>query len=423
MATTWLSVAQRFSLVIVVHLGLAAAGIHYAAGSLKFSRPAAWLAAVSYALSCPIVFQHSNLIYLCSASWLGFALGAILRGLNAPASQTVRSCVWFAAACSLMVLAGDPHTAVNTFIVAGLASLWQTVSNLWRVPAEKRPNAPPALGNRPAILHLASGRHVDCHHRHGHSMDPGPALAQHSQRLSARLDTVTNTAPEVEAVFSSAEAPVPRIYDFSLSPWHVATGVWPTLGGNYLPLNSRWFSAISGEGRMWVPSLYGGCLPGLLAFGSLFIQRTANTQLAAGTGAVQPTRCLWQLFTDMAHPRIVERHRSWPAIAVASARSGQQRVLAANETGSRLRRLSLPSQMERVVLRGMVFAGRLAVGPLRGQLLQAAAQSSRICCCSGCRRWASAWPSRCGSLQRPATASNSITGWRARPRTPGSVLP
>ncbi len=272
----WLSVAQRFSLVIVVHLWLAAAGVRFAARRLKVSDDAAWLAGISYSLSCPVVFQHSNLIYLCSASWLGFALGALLRWLSADAAHNTRSCLWFAAACSLMVLAGDPHTAVNTFIVASLGILWQTASNLGRVPAENVSTVrqPLAIGLRSSAWLLAAMLMVTI----TTAIQWIPALrwSQHSQRLNAPLDTLNHTAPELDAVFSSAEAPVPRIYDFSLSPWHVATGVWPTLGGNYLPLNSRWFSAIPGEGRMWVPSLYGGCLPGLLALASLFHKRTAS---------------------------------------------------------------------------------------------------------------------------------------------------
>jgi hypothetical protein len=56
-------------------------------------------------------------------------------------------------------------------------------------------------------------------------------------------------------------------YDFSLSPWHLLTALLPTLGGSFAPENSRTFSFIAAEGRMWIPSLFFGVLPLLLLVG------------------------------------------------------------------------------------------------------------------------------------------------------------
>ena len=112
-----MNVAQRFSLFIIAHVLIAAAGMRFAASKLGLSEDARWLAAVSYSLSCPVVFQHNNPIFLCSAAWIGFATGAMFNALS-HANYRLRDWGTFAVACSMMLLAGDPHTAVNTFIVA-----------------------------------------------------------------------------------------------------------------------------------------------------------------------------------------------------------------------------------------------------------------------------------------------------------------
>ncbi len=53
-------------------------------------------------------------------------------------------------------------------------------------------------------------------------------------------------------------------YDFSLSPWHLLTFFFPTLGGSYAPIHGRVFALLPAEGRMWIPGLYMGILPMLL---------------------------------------------------------------------------------------------------------------------------------------------------------------
>ncbi|MEZ6078335.1 MAG: hypothetical protein R3C56_22475 [Pirellulaceae bacterium] len=116
-----LDTAQKFSIFIVAHLLIAAVGMRLATRRLGLSDQAAWLAAISYSLSCPVFFQHTNLIYLCSAAWIGFALGAVFTAMQATGRrELLSSCIAFAAAASLMLLGGDPQTAVNAFIMVGV---------------------------------------------------------------------------------------------------------------------------------------------------------------------------------------------------------------------------------------------------------------------------------------------------------------
>ena len=135
------SVPQRYALFVLIHLLVAAIGMQYAARSLRLSRNATWLAMIAFPLSCPVFFQHTNLPYLCSAAWIGFSLGAInqcrltllhqrLQSREGDKSDQVRflrdwigSCTVFAFSAAMMLLAGDPHTALNAFIIASLALL------------------------------------------------------------------------------------------------------------------------------------------------------------------------------------------------------------------------------------------------------------------------------------------------------------
>lgn len=297
------SVAQKFSLVIVVHLLVAAGGMKRAARKLGCSDSAAWLAAISFALSCPVFFQHTNLIYLCSASWIGFALAAIFDVLQATSRrQYARSCAIFGCATSLMLLAGDPQSAANTFIVASVVFAAEFVQRLSAGPitavATSATRNSKLLGGQTLWLLGALGlvvafgcvQWLPALRWAGHS-GRVPAVVEHDAQtaivssdlsLSSASGTValeslsglsSTSTPAVDAVLRTSRPVRSHRYDFSLSPWHALTCLWPTLGGHYLPNNSRLFAILPAEGRMWIPSLYFGCWPGLLLLMALFGKR------------------------------------------------------------------------------------------------------------------------------------------------------
>lgn len=280
-----MSVAQRLSLFLVIHLLLAAAGMRLAVRSLGLSRSAGWVAAVSFTLGCPVFFQHSNLIFLLSASWVGFALAAVFSftrytchydkssqfakrdgsselsrnpqsgSTPQPTSVSLPSCGMLSVACSLMVLAGDPHTCANTLIIAGIATtcwLWRD----WRYWARACTWGGAAIA---IIVALTAVQWI-----------PAWRWSQHSQRAEQSVVDTTELISDLDPLLEDSRPAGHRIYDFSLSPWHLVTGLWPTLGGHYLPTQGRLFAAIPAEGRMWVPSIYIGCLPGLWALLMVF---------------------------------------------------------------------------------------------------------------------------------------------------------
>lgn len=262
-----LSVAQRFSAFVLAHLLLAGLGMHYACSRMGLRKEAGWMAGATYALSCPFFFQHNNLVFLCSAAWLGFVLAELSCWFVRIETDVRRpQIVIVAIAVSMMVLAGDPHTAVNICILATFLLIVRGVTHgdlrwLGKSLVELAVIVLLAIGLS-AVQSVPSLRWANHSHRW---LDQGQARDARVKAVEKEL------APEsdVPSLLAEIQAqPAPRssaaIYEFSLSPWHLLTAIWPTLGGRYSPENSRSFAYIPAEGRMWVPSVFFGVVPVLL---------------------------------------------------------------------------------------------------------------------------------------------------------------
>ncbi len=267
---SFLSVAQRFSLFVVVHLLLAGLGMQYACSRMQLRKEAGWLAGASYALSCPLLFQHYNLVFLCSAVWLGFAIAEISCWLQRGEMDSRRPrIVVFSGAVAMMVLAGDPHTAVNILIVAVFLAVVQAIAKrnaLWFATSMMWLAAVVLLAiGLSAVQSIQSLRWANQSHRWSSEKEGVESRSLNDEQAAATENEVPGQLIKImnEPTRRSASA----IYEFSLSPWHLLTGLWPTLGGQYSPDNSRTFSFITAEGRMWIPSLFFGVLPLLLLFG------------------------------------------------------------------------------------------------------------------------------------------------------------
>ena len=309
-----LSVASRFSLLIVIHLFLAGIGAYVAARALKLDSTPASLAGISFALSCPVFFQHNNLIYLCSAAWIGFCLtGLIEFAFN---QRFLKGLLHFSFSLSMMVLAGDPHTAMNALIVSVLVLLGVSItSRAWRRAAAQASWFAFALAlilSATAIQWIPAARWAQ---HSGRILDFSPQSVLNVERLETEHRELVETLDSFEIV------PPPR-FDFSLSPWHLPSVIWPSIGGHYLPNNSRWFTAIPSEGRMWVPSLYFGLLPtALFLLGAFLCNRNrwlfwiSLFSLCAALGNYSP---LWAAREIMALFGMNEVSNQLPADSVGS---------------------------------------------------------------------------------------------------------
>ncbi|MEM8736795.1 MAG: hypothetical protein AAGG44_21375, partial [Planctomycetota bacterium] len=271
---TWypsISIEQAYSAYMAFHVILAAAGFRLACRILSAPQFGSLIGTCAFGLSASLVFQHCNLIYLCSASWLGFAAaGASMIILQRGRLVGV---LLLAAALAAMVLAGDPHTAVNSYLVFGLTFLvahirdWATSPGwLRRVTTAGFSCLLPLV----LVIGLTAIQWI-----------PALRWAEHSSRSTLPTQPIIATAdasPQVDLsddhefvrrVLSQLTLSRPLKYEFSLSPWHLGTAAWPLAGGFYLPENSRWFDALPAEGRTWVPTLFSGTIPLLVVLLSL----------------------------------------------------------------------------------------------------------------------------------------------------------
>lgn len=291
------TVAQRYAIFVVVHVLIAAWTIRYAASRLRVSPLAAWVGAIGYALSCPVYFQLHNLIYLTSAAWVGLAMAGLFdfsliakqKNGGSTARALLRGTFLLAISCSLMLLGGDPHCAANGLILAAVIVAILTLTRIGNTNFSYQP------------LHRKGGSSSVTYHRCREALQflivrlaclalcslivglatcaqwvPALRASRNSQRFQgvsgeqklirpATISIAVASHQKLASLIETSRVPRSNTFDFSCSPWHLATLVWPTLGGDYAPDNGRIFSAIPSEGRMWVPSLYFGCVPLLFA--------------------------------------------------------------------------------------------------------------------------------------------------------------
>lgn len=228
------------------------------------------MAGATFALSCPVFFQHNNLVFLSSAAWLGFVLaelGCWLLWNEADVWQP-RTAV-LSGGVAMMVLAGDPHTAVNVCIVAALLIIVRGLTKCGLVWLCK------SLIGLAAVVLLAVGLSAVQSIPSVHWAYQSQRWSGESQEVDSRLEAEEQEYAPDQAVPSRlakilaepARRSSDAIYEFSLSPWHLLTAIWPTLGGSFTPENSRSFSLIPAEGRMWIPSVFFGIVPLLLLIG------------------------------------------------------------------------------------------------------------------------------------------------------------
>ncbi len=175
----------------------------------------------------------------------------------------------FALSIAMMILAGDPHTAANVLLLAVCVVAFQTACTrdwhaareqlTWWLAATVLVIAISAVQWMPSLMwSMQSHRWLGSRG----SLASEQVVAPESPQFC-----FAEIASQIERMLAEPSGRTSQgVYDFSLSPWHGLTCIWPTLGGNYTPTNTRIFSFIASEGRMWIPSLFFGCVPLMLLF-------------------------------------------------------------------------------------------------------------------------------------------------------------
>lgn len=255
---------------------------------------ASTVAAIVYAFGGSVLFQYCNVPFLCSVAWMPAALYAAHRAI------TQRCFVWsaiFGVALAMMVLAGDPQNAYHAVM---LASMFAMIYGL-------------GSPNRLMKDFESSGREKGLYSRFlGSSIVSlqvlvivaavwGLALSsaqlfptQELAKLSTRSEwSVPDNIYRIPTYFMRARAPElmpdkgvgPNWYDailgdppppakqyitrymYSFVPWRLVELALPNVFGSSEHPSTRWLTRIRGEDpELWLPSVYAGFLPLILAW-------------------------------------------------------------------------------------------------------------------------------------------------------------
>jgi hypothetical protein len=314
-------------LYVIAHLALAFVAMLAAMRSWQVSWVGAAIAALTYAFGVPILFQYCNIIYLVGAAWLPLGFMALDRWIR---GRSLRALLGLAAVLSMQTLGGDPQSAyllglcggayalglawsrareqrpeqrtsspeparpmsrwwVIPVVVLGLA-LWigGTIAAAEAFPRMRGPGKPaPALWWMlyvPRAVTLAWGMVAVWLVRRWRSQGwrsplgvtllglVGSALLAGALTAAQLLPVVEFTQQTVRA---AGEGPH-DIYPFSVEPFRLAELVWPSVFGTSFGRNAYWIEVFRLPGvrqKIWIPSLYVGCLGFLLAAGAVTIRR------------------------------------------------------------------------------------------------------------------------------------------------------
>ncbi|MCM2371819.1 hypothetical protein [Aporhodopirellula aestuarii] len=247
-APPW-SAETAIGVYVVLHLIIASLTAYQTARRLRCDAWSACVAGLVYPLSGIVLFSATNPPFLVGAAWLPLLLTPlIMRGC--------RSVVVPAIAMAMIVLGGDPPTALHAMIVAAIVHLMRFSSQLYH--RRKLADADRSPANRLAAFLAAriSQMAMVCTLA---SMLAAPQIAA-SVAWSARSDRVQHDAtPEAFKIREQA-------YAFSVPPWRVAEFAVPNLYSTPWPVNARWDRIVFDGGvtrvetSLWTPSLYCGLL-------------------------------------------------------------------------------------------------------------------------------------------------------------------
>ncbi len=264
--------AWQFRLYTIGHVLLAAIGGYALARRFHASHFAAGIAAISYAFCGNVLFQYTNVIFLVGAAWLPLAFLAAHQML---AARSARGAVALGVVLALMVLGGDPETAYHAGL---LILLYALLLRRFDAPAAASAPVPTfSLRSRPALLLLAAAcafllaavQVLPSTEFSLHTSRAAAATPRSLYELPARLaDTSTADTTWYDGLLCRNFDPRTHrhhVYQFSVAPWRLTEYLWPNVGGRQFPIHRRWFDIVPAEGRLWVPSLYMGILPLILA--------------------------------------------------------------------------------------------------------------------------------------------------------------
>ncbi|GIW92944.1 MAG: hypothetical protein KatS3mg110_0985 [Pirellulaceae bacterium] len=298
--------AVSFALYLGLHYALALAGSYWVLRRWAIRPLAAVGGALAYAFGGYLIAQHANLPYLVSGSWLPLAfypVGLALRGGGGlapcrPPSKPVATSAsqlattvsgqtyvslpaWLigAGAVAMMILGGDPQTALHVALV-GLVTIWPGTGSCGQRLQQAAFHllgwaAWCAVAVVLAMPQLAASLHL---------LPDSSRTARFDQMpLAYETREAHQSGPyeEGERGWQPGPEPSPRPrtgagderFRFGFPAWRSIEWLWGNSSGKTYPVVHRWSRAL-GERDTWFPSVYQGALvaAGLLAVGPLVVR-------------------------------------------------------------------------------------------------------------------------------------------------------
>ena len=310
---------HAYHLYVIGHILLAALSCYRLARHFSGSRPAATIAALSYAFGGSVLFQYSNIVFLVGAAWLPEAIRQADIMLT---TRRISAMVALGIVFAMLVLGGDPQMAWHVLILILLLMFFYR-RNSKKTLTDSRlsiatnsvlsmfeSNTTTASGTYSAIgvgsrSFWSRSLLLLCF-----SLLVGTLLAAvqwlPAFELGANGDRNLEDQPvslwrslfvlergfrehekhqawdQVKAGLTAQETQQSGMarsrYNFSIGPWRLVEYVWPNANGRMFPINTNWGTAIAKNwpcSGIWSPSLYMGIIPFLLAVSALRFRKTS----------------------------------------------------------------------------------------------------------------------------------------------------
>ncbi|MBY0587599.1 YfhO family protein [bacterium] len=301
-----------FKLYLIGHLVLAAITSYGAARRWGFPAPAACMVSLTYSCSGMVLFQVYNIIYLVGAAWLPLVM---TWGCHLAASPSLKLALCLSVALAMQILGGDPQTAQMSLLFclgitlygkmawtratlllgAGLAAgsgivrfagsvrtwlnevfarlAWMdSLSSIWSAAESTS-----WLTASHLVFALLSGVMVMtmlCRQRRDRAI--GSLIMLFAAGIFSLCLAAIQVWPTLEFTSlsgrNSPDFPGETVA-FSLHPARLMEVFWSNFWGSSRPLNTRWFPWAEAERSVWVPNLYAGIIPLLLALGAMRLTR------------------------------------------------------------------------------------------------------------------------------------------------------
>lgn len=233
---------------VALHLLLAGITAAWAARRSSATTLGASIAMLAYPLSGPIWFLYTNPPFLVGAAWLPLALAG---GFSLLSGFRFRDLSLVSAALAMMILAGDPQTAIHVILIGVIAWIFRTVTLL--------------IGSQEASLQGSLYASICSLFRLTTALLLAVFLA--APQIAASMDW----APQSVRYGNTQSETLTETFAFSVAPWHWAELILPSISGSLFPQYTRISHLVPGDGRTWVITLYCGLIP--LSFALLRYRR------------------------------------------------------------------------------------------------------------------------------------------------------